>query len=65
MLGVEEEQAVLRVMKSGILSGYKGNYSEAFYGGEEIKALEAEWASFFKVKHAISVNSATSGLWCA
>ena len=65
MIGIEEREAVLRVMESGVLSGYKGNGSDDFYGGEEIKALEKEWAEYFKVKHAIAVNSATSGLWAA
>jgi dTDP-4-amino-4,6-dideoxygalactose transaminase len=65
MIGKEEREAVLRVMDRGILSGYKGNWSENFYGGPEIKALESEWAEYFGVKHAIAVNSATSGLWAA
>lgn len=65
MIGKEEREAVLRVMDSGILSGYKGNFSEDFYGGPEIKALEKEWAEYFGVKHAIACNSATSGLWMA
>jgi len=65
MIGAEEREAVLRVMDRGILSGYQGNWSDAFYGGPEVKALEKEWAEYFKVKHAIFVNSATSGLWAA
>ena len=65
MIGKEEREAVLRVMDRGILSKYKGNWSEDFYGGEEIKALEKEWAKYFGVKNAIAVNSATSGLWAA
>jgi len=65
MIGKEEKAAVMRVMESGILSGYKGNWSDAFYGGEEIKALEDEWRTYFGVKHAIACNSATSGLWMA
>ena len=65
MIDKEEREAVLRVMDRGILSGYKGNWSESFYGGEEVKALEKEWAEYFGVKHAIACNSATSGLWMA
>lgn len=64
-IGSEEKAAVMRVMDRGILSGYQGNWSDAFYGGEEIKALEKEWAEYFGVKHAIAANSATSGLWMA
>lgn len=63
--GIEELQAVERVMKSGILSNYQGNWSENFYGGPEIKALEKEWAEYFGAKHAIACNSATSGIWMA
>ena len=64
-IGSEEKEAVLRVMERGILSGYQGNWSDAFWGGPEVKALEKEWAEYFGVKHAIAVNSATSGLWAA
>ncbi len=64
-LGVEELQAVERVMKSGCLSGYQGNWSDNFYGGPEIQALEKEWAQYFGVKHAIACNSNSSGLWMA
>jgi dTDP-4-amino-4,6-dideoxygalactose transaminase len=65
MLGKEERDAVLRVIESGVLSGYRGSFGPWFYGGEEIKALEKEWAEYFHVKHAIACNSATSGLWLA
>lgn len=60
-----EEEAVLRVLRSGKLSTYLGTWHEDFYGGVEVQALEKEWADFFNVKHAISVNSATSGLYAA
>jgi len=65
MIGKEELEAVTRVIKSGQLSGYTGNWSDSFYGGTEIRALEKEWAEYFGVKHAIAVNSNSSGLWCA
>lgn len=61
----EEEEAVLRVLRSGKLSTYLGTWHDDFYGGVEVQALEKEWAKKFKVKHAISVNSATSGLYAA
>jgi len=64
-VGKEEERAVKRVIKSGILSRFLGVWHENFYGGPEVKAFEKEWANYFKVKHAISVNSATSGLYTA
>ena len=64
-IGKEEEDAVLRVIKSGVLSKYLGSWHEDFYGGPEVRVLESEWASYFNVKHAIAVNSATSALYCA
>jgi dTDP-4-amino-4,6-dideoxygalactose transaminase len=64
-IGIEERKAVMRVLDSGILSSYLGTWSPDFYGGQEVRHLEAEWAEFFNVKHAISVNSATSGLYAA
>ncbi len=64
-VGKEEELAVKRVLDSGILSQYLGCWHENFYGGVEVKALEEQWAKKFNVKHAITVNSATSGLFCA
>jgi dTDP-4-amino-4,6-dideoxygalactose transaminase len=64
-IGVEEEEAVLRVLRSGKLSTYLGTWHSDFYGGSEVQSLEKEWAEYFNVKHAISVNSATSGLYAA
>jgi hypothetical protein len=39
-IGIEELNAATRVIKSGELSGYQGNFSEKFHGGNEVKALE-------------------------
>lgn len=64
-IGVEEEDAVLRVLRSGKLSTFLGTWHDDFYGGPEVRALESEWATYFGAKHAISVNSATSGLYAA
>jgi dTDP-4-amino-4,6-dideoxygalactose transaminase len=64
-IGKEEEDAVLRVIRSGVLSKYLGCWHEDFLGGPEVRALESEWAAYFNVKHAIAVNSATSALYCA
>lgn len=63
--GKEELDAIIRVMQSGKLSGYQGNYSKEFNGGSEVRALEKEWANYFNIKNAIFCNSATSGLWAA
>lgn len=64
-IGKDEEKAVLKVLRSGILSQFLGVWHKNFYGGIEVRRLEKEWAKFFKVKHAVAVNSATSGLYCA
>ncbi|MBD3806058.1 DegT/DnrJ/EryC1/StrS family aminotransferase [Sulfuricurvum sp.] len=64
-IGVEEEEAVLRVLRSGKLSTFLGTWHDDFFGGPEVRALESEWSKHFGVKHAISVNSATSGLYAA
>jgi dTDP-4-amino-4,6-dideoxygalactose transaminase len=61
-LGVEECEAATEVVKSGKLSGFLGSWHPDFYGGEKVKAFERAWADYFKVKHAVTVNSATSGL---
>jgi len=64
-IGAEEKKAVARVLDSGILSRYLGCWHRNFYGGPEVQALEREWARYFKVKHAMAVNSCTSGLYAA
>ena len=64
-IGPEEKEAVCRVIDSGVLSKFLGCWHEDFYGGDEVRALEREWSAHFGVKHAIAVNSCTSGLYCA
>jgi len=64
-VGTEEKEAVCRVIDSGILSRYLGAWHEQFMGGTEVQAMEREWAAYFGAKHAVAVNSATSGLICA
>jgi dTDP-4-amino-4,6-dideoxygalactose transaminase len=61
-IGEEEKRAVAEVLDSGVLSCFVGNWTEDFYGGPRVRKLERDWAEYFGVKHAITVNSATSGL---
>ncbi len=61
-LGEEEKRAVLEVLESKVLSDFLGTWSPKFYGGPRVRQLEAEWSAYFGVKHAVTVNSATSGL---
>ena len=60
-----EREAVNKVIDSGQLSGFYGSWGEQFYGGVQIKALEESWRIKFRSKHAISMNSNTSGLYAA
>lgn len=55
-------KAVIKVMKTGVLSGFVASNNKFFKGGREVKKFENLWSKFFKVKHSISVNSWTSGL---
>jgi dTDP-4-amino-4,6-dideoxygalactose transaminase len=64
-IGKEELEEVKEVFKSNVFSRFLGAWHEDFFGGPQVQALEKEWAEFFGVKHTISVNSATSGLYCA
>jgi len=61
-VGPEEATAALEVCNRGLLSGYIGSDP---YGGPAVTELERDWKTTFKVKHAIAVNSATSGLLAA
>src|SRR5512137_2360622 len=50
-IGIEEEEAVLEVLRSGWLTT-----------GKVARAFEEEFASFVGARAALAVNSATSGL---
>jgi len=64
-IGKEEKKAVAKVMDSGVLSKYLGTWSSDFFGGPQVQQLEQDWCAYFGVKYAVSVNSATSGLYAA
>ena len=62
----QEMAAAQQVIEAGSLSDFLGCWHrEKFYGGTSVKALESKFKEKFGVKHAISVNSWTSGLICA
>lgn len=65
--GIAREYAdpCARVLESSVLSGYRGNATEAFWGGPEVQAFEKKVSNVFDVQNAIACNSATSGLWMA
>ena len=64
-ISVNEIKEVNNVLKSGCLSGFFGSWEDGFLGGPFIQKLEKNWSKKFNVKHSISVNSNTSGLFAA
>jgi perosamine synthetase len=64
-IGEEEVAAAKGVIESGVLSKYIGAWHPDFLGGPKVKEFEAACAEFFGVKHAVTVNSWTSGLVAA
>ncbi len=64
-IGEEEKRAAMEVLDSTVLSKYLATWSPEFYGGPQVQKLEKQWAEYFGIKHAVSLNSATSGLYAA
>lgn len=67
--GEEEKRAAIRVLESGYLSLFEGSHTPdhpfSFWGGPEVRSLEEAWCEYYGCKYAVSVNSATSGLYAA
>jgi dTDP-4-amino-4,6-dideoxygalactose transaminase len=61
-IGPEEISMATASMRAGPLSGYLGG---ELHGGLRCEALEYEFAGLMGAKHAVAVNSATSGLLAA
>jgi len=64
-IGAEEVEAAKQVVETGVLSQFLGAWHEDFYGGPKVREFERQCAEYFGVKHAITVNSWTSGLIAA
>jgi perosamine synthetase len=64
-MGEAEAAAVADVIASDCLSGFYGSPGDEYWGGPKVQAFEAAWRKRYGVAHAISVNSATSGLYAA
>lgn len=64
-LGPEEVEAAKKVVESGNLSQFLGCWDPDFYGGPKVQEFEKNCREYFNVKHAITVNSWTSGLIAA
>ncbi len=61
-IGKEEVDAAIKVLESGLLSGFVGSPSNEFFGGKYVQKLEQDWSKKFDIKHSVSCNSATSAL---
>tara|TARA_B110000027_G_C16109309_1_gene296903 strand:+ start:1140 stop:2420 length:1281 start_codon:yes stop_codon:yes gene_type:complete len=64
-IGQEEAEAVRKVVESGNLSQFLGSWEPDFFGGPKVQEFEKQCSKYFGVKHAITVNSWTSGLIAA
>jgi dTDP-4-amino-4,6-dideoxygalactose transaminase len=64
-IGEEELRAARGVLESGVLSQFLGAWHQDFNGGPRVREFERAWESHFGVAHAVTVNSATSGLIAA
>ncbi len=61
-MGAAERRAALEVLDSDVLSAFLGGPGPLFLGGPRVRELEARWAERYGFRHAVSVNSWTSGL---
>lgn len=64
-IGKEEVDAAKAVVESGVLSRFLGCWEPDFYGGAKVQEFERQCEAYFGVKHAVTVNSWTSGLIAA
>ena len=58
----KEKKIVQKVLDTGSLSKFIADPNNALRGGEYVEKFEDDLRKYFKVKHAITVNSWTSGL---
>ena len=67
--GEEEKRAVREVLESANLSLFEGSHAPeppfSFWGGPRVQQLERQWCDYYQATYAVSVNSATSGLYAA
>lgn len=64
-MGEDEVAVVSEVIRGGVLSAYIGAPGPGFMGGSQVRRFELQTAEYFGVKHAVAVNSWTSGLIAA
>lgn len=61
-IGQDEVIAAKDVVETGLLSGFLGSPGPEFIGGPKVQEFERACEKYFNVKHAVTVNSWTSGL---
>lgn len=68
-IGDEERKAAWEVLQDGHLSLFEGSHSPdppfSFRGGPQVQRLEKAWCEAYGARYAVSMNSATSGLYAA
>lgn len=64
-MGEREKKAVAAVMDKGDISLFFGSPGKFFLGGEQVQNFEKKWAGKYNFKHAVTVNSWTTGLMTA
>ena len=68
-MGQDEMDAVEKVLVSGYLSLFEGSHTPdhpfSFWGGPFVQRFEEQWAEYYKMPYAVSMNSATSCLYAA
>lgn len=68
-LGEAEIDAAVETIQRGYLSLFEGSYTPnppfSFWGGEKVQELETAWCDYYGARYAVSMNSATSGLYAA
>ena len=65
ILGKDEYDAVMEVLREGRLSTFIAAPGDFFNGGKRIRQFEEEFAAYHSVKFAVAFNSATAALHAA
>ena len=63
--GEEEKKLILEVLESKELSGFEASLGDKFFGGKKVKQLESLFESYYDIKHALAIQSASAGLHAA
>jgi len=66
-IGVEEIAAVTKFITQDdvLLSGFRGNNTDAFWGGPQVRKFEADLGKYLGCSQVLAVNSCTSALHIA